>query len=414
MTTVRAELPRYANPLFIPKRNKVLHGGRGGSKSWTVARVLLAKGAEAPLRILCAREIQNSIKDSVHKLLSDQAAALGYPYVVTDQEIRHPNGTVFIFTGLRNNIQRVKSFEGIDICWVEEAERVSQASWDVLLPTIRKDGVNGSPDAEVWVTFNPDLETDPAYVMFVKDPLPDTWSFKVKGSDNPWFPKSLKPLRAHAYATDPDAADHIWGGNPRQATDAQILKGKWVIEEFEPEEHWDGPHHGADFGFAQDPTALTRSWVDGMRNRLMVERESYEVGLETDHMPEKWKRDVPGCERYAIRGDSARPETISYLKRHGIPLIVPVVKWPGSVEDGIAHLRSYDRIVIHPRCTGVAAEAKHYSYKVDKQTGDILPDIVDKWNHGIDAIRYALAPLIRQRSKGQRRSLPASGNVAYR
>ena len=401
-TTVRAELPRYAGRLFQPKRNKVLYGGRGGSKSWTVARVLLAKGAEQPLRILCVREIQNSIADSVHKLLSDQAEAMGYPYVVTDNEIYHPNGTSFIFAGLHRNITRIKSYEGVDICWVEEAERVSKKSWDTLLPTIRKAG------SEIWVTFNPDLATDPAYQMFVAEPIPDTWTHKVNGSDNPWFPDDLKKLRAHAYATDPDAADNIWGGEPRQDSQAQILHGKWVIQEFEPEEHWSGPYFGGDFGFAQDPSALIKCWVDGSTNRLLLEYESYQVGLETDHMPERWQRDVPGSEEHTVRADSARPETISYLKRHGYPHIVGVAKWDGSVKDGIAHLRSYSKIVIHPRCKGAVAEAKHYSYKVDERSGDILPIVVDKHNHVWDATRYALAPLIKARDTGRRKPIPGS------
>lgn len=401
---VVVDVPEYAEHLVEPHRYKVLYGGRGGTKSWTVARVLLALGNARPLRILCAREIQNSIKDSVHRILTDQAAAMALPYQSTEQEIRHPNGTVFFFTGVRTNPQRVKSMEGIDICWVEEAERVSKASWDILLPTIRKQG------SEVWVTFNPDLEEDATYQMFVLLPMPDTWKRKVDADDNPWLSEELRQLRAHAYATDPDAAANIWGGEPRKATAAQILRGKWVVEEFEPGEGWDGPYYGADWGFSQDPTALVKCWIH--QNTLYLEHESYQVGLEIDDTPDRWKRDVPGCDTHTVRADSARPESISYVRRHGIPRIEGVVKWQGSVEDGIAHLRQYDRIVIHPRCVNAAAEARFYSYKTN-DAGDVLRDIVDAWNHVWDAVRYALAPLIRQRRKVQRREIPTSSVRSY-
>lgn len=194
-------------------------------------------------------------------------------------------------------------------------------------------------------------------------------------------------------ATDPDAYEHVWLGGYNVKREAQILSGKWVVDEFEPGPDWDGPYHGADFGFAQDPTTLLRFWVAD--RRLMVERESYQVGLELDDTPARWMRDVPDCERYVIRADSARPESISYLRRHGIPRIEGAPKWGGSVEDGIAWLRQFDRIVIHPRCAHTAEEARLYSYKVDKRTGDVLPQIVDAHNHTIDAIRYGAAPLIR-------------------
>lgn len=401
---VVADVPEYTADLLQPHRYKVLYGGRGGTKSWTVARVLLAKGNERPLRILCAREIQNSIKDSVHLILRDQSEAMGLPYEATEQEIRHPNGTVFFFTGVRTNPRRVKSMEGIDVCWVEEAERVSKESWDILLPTIRKAG------SEVWVTFNPDLEDDATYRMFITDPLPGTWSKHVGSEDNPWLSDELKQLRAHAYRTDPDAADNIWGGNPRQATDAQILKGKWIIEEFDPGSEWDGPYYGADWGFAQDPSALVECWI--RQNTLYLYRESYQIGLELDDTADRWERDVPGSAAHVVRADSARPESISFLRRHGYPRIEPVHKWDGSVKDGIAHLRQYDRIVIHPRCVNAAAEAKHYKYKVNR-AGDVLTEVVDKWNHIWDATRYALAPLIRQRKKIERREIPGSSVRSY-
>ncbi|MDB4952072.1 MAG: hypothetical protein JWM27_4721 [Gemmatimonadetes bacterium] len=407
-----ADLPRYAAPLFRPKRYKVLWGGRGAARSWSAARALLIEGARRPLRILCARELQKSIRDSVHRLLADQIDLLGLPYQVLDHEIRHRNGTLFIFEGLRHNVTKIKSIEGVDICWVEEAERVSEASWNVLIPTIRKAG------SEIWITFNPDLETDPTYRRFVLNPPPGAWVVKVSADDNPWLPNALRGEREYLYRVDPDAAAHVWGGECRQASDAQILRGKWRVEEFEPvtlagllgernaselgEEEmrvlrarcWDGPYHGGDFGFAQDPTTLVRCWTH--ERRLYVSHEAYKIGLELDHTGDHWRLHVPGCEAHVIRADSARPESISYLRRHGFPRIEGAAKWSGCVEDGIAHLRQYEAIIIHPRCKHTADEARHYSYKVDERTSDVLPVVVDKHNHTIDALRYALGPLIRQ------------------
>ena len=387
-TKARADLPLYAEPLFRPNRYKIIYGGRGAARSWSVARALLILAAQRPLRVLCARELQKSIQDSVHRLLKDQIGLLGLPYHVTEREIRHANGSLFLFEGLRYNITKIKSLEGVDICWVEEAERVSEDSWNVLIPTIRK------PGSEIWITFNPDQESDPTYRRFVLQPPPNAWVEKVSWRDNPWFPDELRAEKDYLMRVDPDAAAHVWEGGCRQATDAQILRGKWIVEEFDPEPSWDGPYHGADFGFAQDPTTLVRCYVHN--RRLYIDREAYHIGLELDHTAAYWERHVPGFARYAIRADSARPESISYLRRHGVNRIEGVPKWRGSVEDGIAHLRQYEAIVIHPRCRHTIDEARHYSYKVDPRTGDILPQIVDAHNHMIDAIRYALAPLIQQ------------------
>lgn len=419
-----AELPEYAEELFNPHRSKVLYGGRGAARSWSVARVLLIRAAQAPTRVGCFREYQKSIRDSVHRLLSDQIELMELPgYIVTDREIRHRNGSLFLFEGLHHNVTKIKSLEGIDIAWVEEGEKVSKASWDVLIPTIRKKG------SEIWVNFNPDLEDDPTYQRFVVHPPPDAWVHKVSADDNPWFPAELAAEREYLYRVDPDAAAHVWGGECRRSSAAQVLNGKWRIEAFEPvteasliADHgdiawrddarsgghlraqlWDGPYHGADFGFAQDPNVLVRLWIapatrEKSTGRLMIEYEAYKVGQDTDHIPDAWNLAVPGCAEHVIRADSARPETISYLKRHGFPRIAGVDKWTGSVEDGIAHLRQYEQIVIHPRCTHAIQEARLYSYKVDERTGDILPVVVDKHNHIWDSTRYGLAPLITRRS----------------
>lgn len=409
---VQAPLPEYSAGLFVPHRWKVLYGGRGGARSWTVARALLIKTAAQPLRILCTRELQTSIRDSVHQLLRDQIELLGLRgFTVVHNEIRHDNGSVFLFEGLRYNARQVKSLEGVDICWVEEAERISKESWDILIPTIRKAG------SEIWVTFNPDQEEDATYQMLIVNPPKDAYIRKVSWQDNPWFHETaLVAEKDRAFAIDPDSANHVWGGDLRLVTDAQILKGKWVIEEFEPflghtspdecedlqekrdcTHGWGGPYQGLDFGFAQDPAAATRSWVDG--RRLYVEYDWYKLSMDIDFLAASVRLAIPGFEHYVTRADSARPDSISFLRRHGLPRIVGAKKGPGSVEDGVAHLRSYDKIIVHPRCKHFADECKRYSYKVDERSGDVLPIILDKHNHCMDAERYSLEPLIKPQRK---------------
>jgi phage terminase large subunit len=343
--------------------------------------------ASKPIRILCARELQSSIRDSVHRLLADQIEALNLSarLEIQNAEIRGVNGSLFIFEGLRHNTTKIKSMEGIDICWVEEAERVSEESWKILVPTIRK------PSSEIWVTFNPEQETDPTYTRFVKNPPPDAIVRKVNHDQNPWFPIELRKEMDYDYRVDPDSAAHIWGGECKKIGDAQVLKGKWTIDDFTPEADWNGPYYGADWGFSQDPTTLVRMWIH--KRTLYIEYEAYGVGVEITETPVLFDN-VPGSRKHTIRADSARPETISYMKRQGFN-IMAAKKGPGSVEDGIAHLRGYEKIIIHPRCKYAAQEARLYSYKVDKLTGDILPILLDANNHIIDAIRYGLEPVIK-------------------
>ena len=384
---MKVALPEAFQFLTEAARYKVAYGGRGSAKSWSVARVLCLLAASKPVRILCARELQSSIRDSVHRLLADQIEALNLSarLEIQNAEIRGVNGSLFIFEGLRHNTTKIKSMEGIDICWVEEAERVSEESWKILVPTIRK------PSSEIWVTFNPEQETDPTYTRFVKNPPPDAIVRKVNHDQNPWFPIELRKEMEYDYRVDPDSAAHIWGGECKKIGDAQVLKGKWTIDDFTPEADWNGPYYGADWGFSQDPTTLVRMWIH--KRTLYIEYEAYGVGVEITETPALFDN-VPGSRKHTIRADSARPETISYMKRQGFN-IMAAKKGPGSVEDGIAHLRGYEKIIIHPRCKYAAQEARLYSYKVDKLTGDILPILLDANNHIIDAVRYGLEPVIK-------------------
>lgn len=399
MPSIEADFPPKLYPLFKPKRYKVTWGGRGSAKSWSYARALLLRAALQPTRILCARELQVSLQDSVHKLLSDQIESLGLQdyFKVTKFGIDPRNGSQIIFAGLRNEVTKIKSTEGVDICWIEEAEKVSHRSWEVVVPTIRK------PGSEIWVTYNPDLETDPTDIKFRKHPSDDMWVQELNWRDNPWFPDVLRAEKDHLARVDPEAYQHVWEGGYRTQSQAQIFRGRYRVEAFEPEPDWDGPYFGADWGFSTDPTVLVKLWIRQgtrkARQTLFIEKEVYRIGLEIDDTVEAFLS-VPGADRYTIRGDSARPETISYLKRHGLPRIVAAEKWPGCVEDGIAYLKTFD-IVIHPDCRGTVQDAKLYSYKVDRVTGDVLPDIVDEHNHAWDAIRYALERPIRSKGPGK-------------
>lgn len=384
--------------LFKPSlgglRYRVAYGGRGSAKSWQFARALLIHGATRPLRILCAREFQSSIKDSVHKLLSDQAEMLeldGF-YEVLQTEIRGANGTEFIFNGLRRNIQEIKSTEGIDICWVEEAEAVSDESWRVLIPTIRKE------NSEIWVSFNPALRSDPTYKRFVENEPTRAVVKHVTYEDNPWLPDVLAEEAEELRKRDPEAHAHVWGGEPWRRSEAEVLSGKWEVEEFEPGDHWGGPYFGADWGFARDPTVLVKCWIAD--SRLLIGHETGGINWDNDHTARKF-REVPGADDHTIRSDNARPETINEMVKRGLK-VVGAPKWKGSVEDGVAHLRTYESIVIHPRCKRAIQEARLWRYKTDNRTGDVLPKLQDGNDHIWDAVRYALAPIIQKPKKRAR------------
>ena len=664
---MQVTFPTAYKELFRPHRYKVYYGGRGGGKSWQFARALILLGYDRKLRILCTREIQRSISDSVHKLLKEQIDAMGLTgfYDITRDAIRGQNGTEFIFKGLRTNPQEIKSMEGVDICWVEEAQAVSAESWDVLIPTIRK------PGSEIWLTFNPLSPDDATWTRFVKNPPPGAWVQKVLYSDNPWFPAVLDEERRHLQEIDPELYRHIWLGEPRTISDAQVFKGRYLVQEFETPK--DARFfHGADWGFACldgntviitengnkllknvrpgdkvltregyktvihaqsrgvrsvyavdcgyknriiatgdhriltadgwreirdlretetlcmtkssltarfikgiltvstrtisignmgedargqafiaqygntitgkfrkattfiismvtrlitalrtcrvyrkanirksiiktsweafqksnrregaiqkktgqseerkhlqphkngeefaqsvgslsrlqtfiknfvphnaesaktpatvkkntlvngavkflqrlltviekpvqknvrinlqslgeaevfditvengeyfangvlvhncDPTALVRCFIRG--NVLYIDREAYGVGVELDETPQLFDS-IDTSRKWPIKADCARPETISYMSRHGFR-ISAAKKWTGSVEDGLAVLKSFEKIIIHPRCVHAADEFYKYSYKVDKNNGDVLPIIVDANNH---------------------------------
>jgi phage terminase large subunit len=392
----RVKIDAPLPPIFITaidppsKRYRVWYGGRGGAKSWSVARILLIKGIQTPIRVLCTREYQASIADSVHALLSDQIRHLGLEsvYDIKRDEIVGVNGTQFIFAGIRRDPKKIKSTEGIDIAWVEEADTISNESLDLLIPTIRK------KDSEIWITFNPDQPDDPVYKRFIETERDDTIVTKVGYTDNPWFPEVLKKELEWDKAHDTDKYMHVWEGEPRRASNAQVFSGRWRVESFDTPESAQF-YHGADWGFSVDPTALVRCYVHD--TTLYIDAEAYGVGVAITDTPALFDI-VPTSRQWPIIADSARPETIHHMRQQGYKM-TGARKGKGSVEDGIEHIKGYHEIVVHPRCKHTIDELKMYSYKLDRLTGEPTPVLEDKHNHMIDALRYALEPVMRVRKR---------------
>jgi phage terminase large subunit len=365
----------------LPVRYRAAHGGRGSAKSHSFAQALILKAAAKPLRVGCYREIQKSIRDSVKRLLDDKIrdSGLGEFFESTDTEIRGLNGSLFIFNGLRTNPDAVKSTEGLDIAAVFEANKVSQRSWDLLIPTVRKVG------SEIWAEWNPEFETDPVDVMFRgKDGAPPGSIVReVNWSANPFFPEVLRQELEWDRKRDPEKYDHIWLGGYQRHSEARVFKN-WKVEEFERPA---GTifRLGADWGFSIDPSVMVRCSIEG--SRLYIDQEAWQIGCEIPNLPDLFMQ-IPEAEKWPSVADSSRPETISYMRSHGFPKMGAAVKGAGSIDQGIQFLQGFD-IVVHPRCEHVIKELTHYRYKTDPLTGKVLPILEDKNNHCIDALRYA-------------------------
>ena len=228
-------------------------------------------------------------------------------------------------------------------------------------------------------------------------PPPRTLIERVNFSHNPWFPAELEEQRKYEEANiDPALYRHTWEGEFYEQSEAQVFAGRWRVAEFTPGHDWGVPMFGLDFGFSQDPTAAVKCWAhDG---RLYIEADYSKTGLELDDTAGALATAMPGIERHRVIADNARPESISYLKRSGLPMIQACVKGKGSVEDGITYIKSFREVVIHPRAKATAAEFELYSYKVDRQSGRVSPDLIDAYNHCIDALRYALEPSMKKRN----------------
>lgn len=395
---MQAEFPDKLKVLFQPARYKVLFGGRGGAKSWGVARALLIQGAQRPLRILCAREFQNSITDSVHKLLSDQITALGLSdfYEVQNTVIRGLNGTEFSFRGLRHNITAIKSFESADIAWVEEAQTVSKASWDTLIPTIRKEG------SEIWLTMNPMLEEDETYQRFVANSPPGAIVVKINWNDNPFFPETLRAEKDYLKERDPDAYLNVWEGHCRQTLDGAVY-AKEIREATEEGRITKVPYDPTkpvdtfwDLGWA-DHTCIWFAQPVGFEYRIIDYHSDQQKSVNhylsfLQSKPYVWGKDwLPHDAQAKQLGTGKSIEEIMRAAGRRINIVSKL-----SVEDGINAART-----VFPNCWFDAEKCadglqalRHYRYEVDEDTGTFKKKPLHDWaSHGADAFRYLAVSL---------------------
>lgn len=393
--------------LLKPARYKIYWGGRGSAKSWAVAEYIVRRMCKESIRVLCTREYQNSVKDSVHKLLHDTINRLGMEawFDVTAISIKSRAGAEVIFKGLQHDPEGVKGTEALDIVWIEEGQTTSAESWKFIPATVRK------PGSEIIVTFNPDSEEAPTYERFCgATPPPRSIIHKVNFDENPYFTEELREEMEWDKARDFHAYEHIWLGLPSKISNAVIFGGKYRVEGF-PDDLYkkaDRIFLGLDHGFANDPYAFIRLFIIG--KKLYIEYEAFgwkvDFAYDDDKKPDKDPRGplerlmdtVPESRKWPMKADNSRPETISFLTNKGFRCSA-ADKWKGSVEDGIAHLKGFEAIIIHPRCKHMAQEARLYKFKTDKLTGEILPEIVDANNHGWDAVRYALDKYITRGGK---------------
>ena len=400
MTTIQIQTPRVFLPLLQPARYKGARGGRGSGKSHFFAEQLVEEALYEHIRCACVREVQNSIKDSVKQLLEDKIRKLGVEslFRITENEITGPNDSLFVFRGLRNHtVSSIKSLEGFNRMFGEEAQTFSQKSLDIAIPTFR------APGAECRFAWNPDKRDAPIEKLFDGcEDDPDFILVHANYTDNPWFAGSpLETDMERDRARDPEKYAWVWLGAFAGRTESKVFRN-YRIQEFSSPANATF-RFGGDWGFSIDPTVLIRAfigrWEDGKAvpdpagRCLFIDYEAYEVGCEIDKTPALFDT-VPRSRDFRITADSARPETVNYMRRHGFPKIIPAIKGPGSIEDGISFLQSFE-IIIHPRCVNAAREFAEFSYKIDKQTDEILPFLDDKDNHVIDSARYALEGLRR-------------------
>jgi phage terminase large subunit len=345
-------------------------------------------------RAVCIREVQKSLQQSVKRLIEDKIIKmnLSSSFRVLNTQIQTPGGGIIIFEGMQNHTaDSIKSLEGFDVAWVEEAQSLSQRSLDLLRPTMRK------PGSELWFSWNPGKATDPVDMLLRGVDAktgeavlpPDAIVERVNYVDNPWFPENLARELEWDRQRDPDKYKHVWLGEYNNISAATVFRNwrEGVLDI--PDDA--RPLFGADWGFAVDPTTGVRCWL--LNERLLyIDREVYEVGCEIDNTPALFDKlndeRIPNVRKWTMRGDSARPETISYMNRQGFTLVA-ATKGAGSVDEGVAFLKSID-IVVHPDCKHVINELMFYSYKIDPLTLKVIPVLLDKKNHMIDAIRYAL------------------------
>ncbi len=396
MAEIEARFPPKLKFLFEPHRYKVAHGGRGSGKSWGFARALLIQAAGQPLRVGCFREVQKSIKDSVHKLLSDQIEALGLGgfYEVLETQIRGANGSEFLFAGLaQHTVETIKSYEGLDRAWVEEGQAVSKRSWDVLRPTIRKDG------SEIWCTYNPELETDATHVLFVGDPPTTAKVVEVNFSDNPWFGGVLEDERAESERKSPKDYANIWLGKCKPAVAGAIYYDQIVEAETQkrirsvPRDPSLPVHRVWDLGFNDSMSIIL---VQRVVSELAIVGYVEDSGRTLadyiadfkgdDYRGWNWGKDWLPHDGFARRHQTGKTD-----EEVLIGLGCKVDKTPNmEVEQGIRQAR-----MVFPRCYFDRTKAsrlleclKRYRRQIGIATQEPGAPLHDQYSHGADAFRY--------------------------
>jgi phage terminase large subunit len=371
--------------LFSSARHKALHGGRGSAKSWSVATYLAMTASNVRKRIVCARQFQNSIRDSSKELVEKRIEALGLSrqFTITDRYIFHNvTQSQFLFVGLERNIDSIRSLEGADVVWIDEARTISSKSMEILLPTIRK------PGSEFIWTWNPQLPDDPVDVYFrgPNGPPPRSVVLKVGIGDNPFFyltemPAEMETLKRGNF----ERYKHVWLGEYDSRHESKVFTNVEVGRPYLPS---NTPcYYGLDFGFGSDPSFCVKAYINEKAKEIYVASEATGK-VPMDHLP-SLIRSVVNNDGDIIRADSSQPGTIEFLATRGIN-VIPARKGPGSIKAGINFLQGY-KIWIDPDCRALQEEARLYSWMTDKMTGMVIPgNPVDAYNHGLDALRYAV------------------------
>ncbi len=391
--------PKMAAVLFTPSRYKFFRGGRGSSKSWSVARALIVLAFTSPERILCTREVQKSIKQSVHQLLKDQIVALGLTgfFQVLETEIRGLNGSAFYFSGLSDQTtDSIKSFEGCTRVWCEEAQTISARSWKILSPTIRAEG------SEIWATYNPELETDETHQMAVVRPFPGTISIEMNYTDNPWFPSVLEDERQHAEKTmRVDDYRHTWLGKCKPAVDGAIYF-EAMSKSIDGGRIRTVPHDGSlkthivfDLGMADSMTIILVQkvssevrvihYIEG-NQRILADYSAELRGLMLDDQPMNWGTVYLPHDGFHVRHQSGKDDA---TVMRGLGWTVDKVP-EASISTGIDRMRElFPRIYFHhERCARLIECLKRYRWNLSAKTGEALHPLHDQYSHGADAARY--------------------------
>jgi len=418
MAAISTNVARAYLSLLGQARYKGAYGGRGSAKSHFFAEELVKRCIRVPgTHAVCIREVQKSLAQSAKRTIEHkiQKLGVGHLFDVQKAEIKTPGGGLIIFQGMQNHTaESIKSLEGYDIAWIEEAQTLSKTSLRLLRPTMRKVG------SEIWASWNPRKPDDPVDDLFrgnaprkdgeIWELPPGAIVVQANWQDNPWFHETeLVADKDYDFRRDRDMYAHVWGGEYEKNSQARVFNN-WGVEHFDPPPQGTILYGGADWGFSQDPTVGLICFI--VDRTLYIWREVWAIGCEIVDTPALFDKLDPAWtagrrtrepawqslgQRVPFISDSARPETISHMKRHGYPRMQAALKGPGSIEEGVSFLKQY-KIVIHPDCKHVAQEFEHYSFKIDPHTDEITNVLEDKKNHMIDSARYAVENVRRART----------------